>query len=76
MILVSATFEILPFEILSYFHQNVILLISGNIFPSTEVKYLFGGEKKLIYCLKLSMTGIESLTFIKECSFTERLFKI
>jgi len=47
---------------LTNFHQNVILLISGNVFSSTEIKYLFDEEKKLIYCLKLSMVGIESLT--------------
>lgn len=50
----------------------MILLFSGNIFASFEV---FGVEKKLIYCLKLSVIGIKSLTFIKECSFAERLIK-
>lgn len=39
MILVSAVLEILP-----HFHQNVVLVISGNIFPSIEVNSCFGGE--------------------------------
>lgn len=58
---------------MSYFHQNGILLISGNIFPSTDI--LVWWIEKLTYCLTLSMIGIEILTFIKEFSFTERLVK-
>lgn len=72
MISVAAPFKNFLFEILSYFHQNVILLFPGNIFAPVEV---FGVEKKLIYCLKFSVIGVKSLTCIKECSFAERLIK-
>lgn len=72
MILVAAPFKSFPFEILSYFHRSVIVLFSRNSFASIEV---FGVEKKLIYCFKLSVTGIKSLPFIKECSFAERRIK-
>lgn len=51
------------------------LLIPRNIFGSTAVKYLFDEEKKLIHCLKLSMMGIEFLTFIEERSLTDRPVK-
>lgn len=71
MVLVAAPFKNFHLEILSYFHWSVILF-SGNIFASIEV---FGVEKKLIYCLKLSVIDIKSLIFIKECSFAERLIK-